>query len=119
MKIFKGSPEQLQLNTTLRENQLYWIKYIISSMEKRRVAEILFSNGYTIKKVEDVLILADREAALMKDHLDIYGKIDTEYILKTLTKIYQRETLEMLVERLLDKNFDKDTIENTIKLFKK
>lgn len=113
-----ASFEELQEVTSFRENQLYWIDYIVSSIEKRRVAEILFSKGYSIKKVEDVLVLGDGEAALIKKHLDQYGTIDSQSILKILTKIYQRETLAMVIEQLIDKKCDKEVIEDVICLFK-
>lgn len=114
-----GSFEEFQQITTLRENQLYWLNYIVSSIEKRRVAEILFGKGYSIKEVEDILVLPDSEASLMKVHLDKFGTIDTENILKALTKIYQRQTLEAVIERLLDKNYNKDVVEDVIQLFNK
>ncbi|MEN1970664.1 MULTISPECIES: hypothetical protein [Bacillaceae] len=114
-----GSFEEFQQITTLRENQLYWLNYIVSSIEKRRVAEILFGIGYSIKEVEDILVLPDGEASLMKVHLDKFGTIDTENILKALTKIYQRQTLEAVIERLLDKNYNKDVVEDVIQLFNK
>ncbi|MFD2655476.1 hypothetical protein [Gracilibacillus thailandensis] len=114
-----GSFEEFQQITTLRENQLYWLNYIVSSIEKRQVAEILFGKGYSIKEVEDILVLPDGEASLMKVHLDKFGTIDTENILKALTKIYQRQTLEAVIERLLDKNYNKDVVEDVIQLFNK
>ena len=118
--IFKhGSLDEFQQITTLRENQLYWLNYIVSSIEKRRIAEILFVKGYSIKEVEDALVLPDGEASLMKEHLNKYGTIDIENILHTLTKIYQRQTLEAVIERLLDKNYKKDVIEDVIQLFNK
>ncbi|MEG6533883.1 hypothetical protein V6C20_10150 [Caldibacillus thermoamylovorans] len=93
--IFKhGSFEEFQQITTLRENQLYWLNYIVGSIEKRRVAEILFVKGNSIKEVEDVLILSDGEASLIKEHLNKYGTIDIDNIIRALTKIYQRQTLE-------------------------
>lgn len=84
---------------------------------KRRIAEILFVKGYSIKEVEDVLILADGEARLIKEHLNKFGTIDIENILKALTKIYQRQTLEAIIERLLDKNYKKDVLDDVIQLF--
>ncbi|WP_068672968.1 hypothetical protein [Oceanobacillus sp. Castelsardo] len=118
--IFKhGSFEEFQQITTLRENQLYWLNYIVSSIEKRQVAEILFGKGYSIKEVEDILVLPDGEASLMKMHLDKFGTIDTENILKALTNIYKRQTLEAVIERLLDKNYNKDVVEDVIQLFNK
>lgn len=116
--IKNASFEELQEVTSFRENQLYWIDYIVSSIEKRRVAELLFSKGYTIKKIEDVLVLADGEAALIKKHLDQYGTIDSQSILEILTKIYRKETSVMIIERLIDKKCDKDVIEEVICLFK-
>ncbi|MTW84796.1 hypothetical protein F3157_03875 [Virgibacillus dakarensis] len=116
--IKNASFEELQEATSFRENQLYWIDYIVSSIEKRRVAEILFSKGYTIKKVENVLVLGDGEAALIKKHLDQYGIIDSQSILKILTKIYRRATLVMVIEQMIDKKCDKDVIEDVISLLK-
>lgn len=113
-----GSFEELQEVTSLRENQLYWIDYIVSSMEKRRVAEILFLRGYTVKEVEDVLVLADGEGSLIKDHLNKYGTIDTKSILNTLNNIYRREALEAAIERLINKKYDKNVIEEVIELFR-
>lgn len=112
-----GTIEEFHQITTLKENQLYWLNYIVSSIVKRRVAEILFVKGYTIKEVEDVLIFSDGEASLIKEHLNKYGTIDIENILKTLTKIYQRQTLEAIIERLLDKNYKKDILDDVIQLF--
>src|SRR5699024_10987735 len=114
-----GSFEEFQQIATLRENQLYWLNYIVSSIEKRRVAEILFGIGYGIEEGEDILVLPEGEAWLMQVHLDKFGTIDTENILKALTKIYQRQTLEAVIERLLDKNYNKDVVEDVIQLFNK
>ncbi len=47
-----------------------------------------------------------------------YGTIDSQSILKILTKIYQRETLVMVIEQLINKKCDKDIIEDVICLFK-
>ena len=116
--IFKhGSFEEFQQITTLRENQLYWLNYIVGSIEKRRVAEILFVKGNSIKEVEDVLILSDGEASLIKEHLNKYGTIDIDNIIRALTKIYQRQTLEAVIERLLDKNYNKDVLDDILQLF--
>lgn len=116
--IFKhGSFEEFQHITTLRENQLYWLNYIVGSIEKRRVAEILFVKGNSVKDVEDVLILSDGEASLIKEHLNRYGTIDIDNIIRALTKIYQRQTLEAVIERLLDKNFKKGVLDDVIQLF--
>ncbi|WP_269919421.1 hypothetical protein [Caldifermentibacillus hisashii] len=118
--IFKhGSFEEFQQITTLRENQLYWLNYIVGSIEKRRVAEILFVKGNSIKEVEDVLILSDGEASLIKEHLNKYGTIDIDNIIRALTKIYQRQTLEAVIERLLDKNYNKDILDDVIQLINK
>src|SRR5699024_2265350 len=55
---------------------------------------------------------------LIKKHLDQYGIIDSQSILKILTKIYRRETLVMVIEQLIDKKCDKDVIEDVISLLK-
>lgn len=116
--IFKHeSFEEFQKITTLRENQLYWLNYIVGSIEKRRIAEILFVKGNSIKEVEDVLILPDDEASLIKEHLNKYETIDIDNIIRALTKIYQRQTLEVVIERLLDKNYNKDILDDVIQLF--
>src|SRR5699024_8788130 len=114
-----GSFEEFQQITTLRENQLYCLNHIVSSLEMRRVSEILFGIGYSIKEVEDILVLPDGEASLMKFHLVNFGPINTENIIKALTIIYQRQTLEAVIERLLDKNYNKDVVEDVIQLFNK
>jgi hypothetical protein len=113
-----GSAEAFHKVTTLKENQLYWLNYLVNTIEKRRVANILFSNGYASSEVEDSLNLADGEIELIKEHWNEYGTIDMESILESINNIYRRQTLEGILERLLEKKYDKLVIEEVIGLFR-
>jgi hypothetical protein len=96
---------------------LWWLSSIVSAIELRKVAGLLFSKGYSVEDVDNLLVLGTGEAALIKEHFDKFGTIDIDSIVKTLQDLCRKRTLEYTIERMINKNYDINDIIDVIKQY--
>lgn len=112
-----GSVEDLYVATTFNENQLYWMSYIMESIEKRRMAALLVSNGYSLEDIDKLLFLSDSEKQLMKDHIDKYKTIGVNAIVHSIIETFSFRVMQSMMEKMLSKGISPDKIATLLKLF--